>query len=119
MADIVRLPGAQLDSWEWQGRAACRGMDSSIFFHPAKERNFEKERRAATAKAVCQQCPAINDCLAHALKVREPYGIWGGLSEDERAQVLGLRSMRYPARSVMQDRTPPEQPAGHSVQKQE
>lgn len=98
MADIARLPGAQLDNWEWQGQAACRGMDSSIFFHPTKERNSDRERRVAAAKAVCQQCPAINDCLSHALKVQEPYGIWGGLSENERAKMLGLRNMRYPAK---------------------
>ena len=26
--------------------------------------------------------------MAHALAVREPYGIWGGLSEDDREQIL-------------------------------
>ena len=29
-------------------------------------------------------------CRQHALKVHEPYGIWGGLSESERAQMLTL-----------------------------
>ena len=48
------------------------------------------------AKAICQSCPAITECRAHALRVREPYGIWGGLSESERASLLGVRSMRYP-----------------------
>jgi hypothetical protein len=38
----------------------------------------------------------IIDCLAYALRVREPYGIWGGLSENDRASLLGVRSMRYP-----------------------
>ena len=41
-------------------------------------------------------CPALNDCRAYALRFREPYGIWGGLSESERASLLGIRSMRYP-----------------------
>jgi WhiB family redox-sensing transcriptional regulator len=27
-------------------------------------------------------------CREHALKVREPYGVWGGLTEEEREQVL-------------------------------
>ena len=26
-------------------------------------------------------------CAAHALSVREPYGVWGGLSEDEREAI--------------------------------
>jgi WhiB family redox-sensing transcriptional regulator len=30
--------------------------------------------------------------------VQEPYGIWGGRSEDERAAMLGVASLRYPAR---------------------
>ncbi len=99
MADIGRLPGPQLDQWEWQRQAACRGMDPAIFFHPAKERDSDRERRIAVAKAICHECAAaITDCLAHALKVQEPYGIWGGQSEAERAKLLGTRSMRYPAR---------------------
>ena len=26
-------------------------------------------------------------CAEHALAVREPYGVWGGLSEDEREAI--------------------------------
>jgi len=26
-------------------------------------------------------------CAEHALRVREPYGIWGGLSEEEREAI--------------------------------
>ncbi|HEX2419554.1 MAG TPA: WhiB family transcriptional regulator, partial [Micromonosporaceae bacterium] len=28
------------------------------------------------------------ECAAHALAVREPYGVWGGFSETEREQLL-------------------------------
>ncbi|GDY83732.1 hypothetical protein SAVCW2_29310 [Streptomyces avermitilis] len=28
-------------------------------------------------------------CAAHALAVREPYGVWGGLTEDEREELMG------------------------------
>ena len=96
MTDIHRLPAPLIDHWEWQGQAACRGMDVSVFFHPAQERNAARERRIAQAKAVCRGCPAIAHCLEHALRVREPYGIWGGMSEDERASILGVESLRYP-----------------------
>lgn len=27
-------------------------------------------------------------CREHALKVGEPYGVWGGLSESERNEIL-------------------------------
>ena len=27
----------------------------------------------------------LEQCRTHALAVREPYGVWGGLTEEERA----------------------------------
>lgn len=98
MADIRRLPEPVVEKWDWQLAAACRGMDSSRFFHPPDERSTARKERIAQAKAVCRGCPAIRECLAHALKVQEPYGIWGGASEDERAWMLGVESLRYPKR---------------------
>lgn len=90
MADTRRLPGPNADLWDWQLHAACRGMASSFFFHPEGERGPARARREAQAKAVCFQCPAMAACRDHALRVHEPYGIWGGLSESERTQMLTL-----------------------------
>ncbi len=96
MADTARLPEPLVACWEWQATAACRGMDDALFFHPPNERKAAKAKRIATAKVICQRCPARQDCAAHALRVREPYGVWGGLSEDERAELLGVESLKYP-----------------------
>jgi len=94
MPDISRLPKPLVAHWEWQIQAACRGMDDSVFFHPPDERDPDRSRRIENAKAICESCPAITECRAYALGVREPYGIWGGLSEHDRASLLGVRSMR-------------------------
>jgi WhiB family redox-sensing transcriptional regulator len=59
-------------------------MDSGWFFHPEAERGPQKERRDADAKAICAQCPVIDPCREHALQVQEPYGVWGGMTVDER-----------------------------------
>ena len=88
MADTRRLPGPNADLWDWQLQAACRGMSSSYFFHPEGERGPARAGREAKAKAVCSICPAMIACRRHALQVHEPYGIWGGLSETERQQML-------------------------------
>ena len=98
MADTRRMPGPHVTYWDWQLNAACRGMASSTFFHPPDERGDLRQARIHQAKAICRGCPVINQCLAHALQIPEPYGIWGGLSEDERAERLGEQSLRYPAR---------------------
>jgi WhiB family transcriptional regulator, redox-sensing transcriptional regulator len=73
----------------WQVKAACRGPQSSVFFPPSHfERKDEKESREARAKAICGSCPVRRPCLDYALRIREPHGIWGGLNEVERKQVL-------------------------------
>lgn len=30
------------------------------------------------AKALCQTCPLLEECLSGALERREPWGVWGG-----------------------------------------
>jgi WhiB family redox-sensing transcriptional regulator len=39
------------------------------------------------AKAVCEACPLTVKCLNKALDTRERWGVWGGLSTDERERL--------------------------------
>ena len=59
MTDVSRLPGPMIDAWEWQYEAACRDLDTELFFHPEGERGSTRRRRAANAKAICATCPVI------------------------------------------------------------
>jgi WhiB family redox-sensing transcriptional regulator len=34
MADIRKLPVPVTEIWDWQIYAACRDLDTSMFFHP-------------------------------------------------------------------------------------
>ena len=86
MAEISRLPGPVADLWDWQLEGACRDTDPTLFFHPEGERGPARRKRDAAAKAICENCPVLEFCREHALAVREPYGVWGGLSEDDREQ---------------------------------
>jgi WhiB family redox-sensing transcriptional regulator len=88
MAEVRRLPAPRQGEWDWQVRAACRGTDTADFYHPDNERGPSRVRREARAKAVCSGCPVIANCRRWALMVREPYGVWGGLSAEEREAVL-------------------------------
>lgn len=97
MADFSRLPGPNADLWDWQLVAACRGVDSSLFFHPEGERGAARSAREASAKEVCMRCPVRAECATHALAVREPYGVWGGLTEDDREAMMGRSRSRIPA----------------------
>lgn len=91
MANLARLPGPNADLWDWQLQAACRGLPTDVFFHPDRERDDARERREARAKQICASCPVRRACLDHAVTVREPYGVWGGATERERAELLAAR----------------------------
>jgi len=84
MPQLKQLPGSNADIWEWQLQARCRGVDSSVFYHPEGERGRARLQREQRAKALCRLCPVVAQCRDHALETGEVYGVWGGLSESER-----------------------------------
>jgi WhiB family redox-sensing transcriptional regulator len=85
--------GIQTVNETWQVRAACRGPESIVFFPPtASERKEEREARETKAKSICSTCAVRRPCLDYALDIREPHGIWGGLNEHERRELLAARA---------------------------
>lgn len=81
------LAAGTLVLWSWRLQAACRDIDSAVFFAPDGEHDPERSAREARAKAICARCPVIRECATYALGAGERYGVWGGLSERERAAV--------------------------------
>jgi len=78
---------------EWQVKAACRGPQAEVFFPPARvERKDERVDRERAAKGICATCPVRRACLDYAIRIREPHGIWGGLNEVERKQLIDRRA---------------------------
>lgn len=94
MTDVSRLPGPIADVWEWQYEGACREADPTLFYHPEGERGARRRNRIAAAKAVCATCPVIAQCRAAAISAQETYGIWGGLSEEERFDIFAAMRPR-------------------------
>ncbi|EID78638.1 MULTISPECIES: WhiB family transcriptional regulator [Rhodococcus] len=88
MSNRLSLPIPVAEVWDWQRDAACRGYESSTFFHPDRERGRARAMRDFRAKMICRGCPVLVQCREHALSVGEPYGIWGGLSANEREELL-------------------------------
>lgn len=66
----------------WVEQAACRCVDTNIFYD--RRPNF-----AATARAICAECPVQFECLDYAIACEslDPYGahgIWAGLDRRQR-----------------------------------
>jgi WhiB family redox-sensing transcriptional regulator len=69
--------GQSDQSVDWRDLALCAETDPEIFFP-------EKGGSAAQAKKVCSECGVQPECLQDALDNNEQFGIWGGLSEQDR-----------------------------------
>jgi WhiB family redox-sensing transcriptional regulator len=87
MAQLTRLPKPLIDTYAWQWRAACAESNPHLFFHPEGERGPARQQRDRAAVAVCAVCPVVQACRAHGLSAREPYGVWGGLTEVDRDEI--------------------------------
>lgn len=67
----------------WLAEALCRhGNSDTRWWYPVRRGNEYAQR----AIQVCQRCPVREDCLEHALAAEESHGIWGGMTETERAR---------------------------------
>ena len=77
-------PIVLIDKNEWMKNAECRGMDPNIMI-PAQGRPNKKA--VAAAKAICDTCIVIDDCLASALSDPYQIGIMGGMTKAERSRL--------------------------------
>ena len=97
---MPQQPLAQVPSdaqWHWQEHGACQEADPLLFFHPQNERGSSRARRDRAAKTVCASCSVRMECADYAVRAREPYGVWGGLSEEDREHIYArLDSRHYP-----------------------
>ncbi|MEU9498197.1 WhiB family transcriptional regulator [Streptomyces sp. NPDC048196] len=75
---------------DWRKYAKCRKEDAELFF-PVGDTG-PALLQIEEARAVCHRCPVMLLCQEWALDAREPHGVWGGLSEAERGNVLRHRS---------------------------
>lgn len=62
-------------------RAACKGKNPDLWF-PERDQG---PKGGDEAKAICEGCPVIKECLAVGLS--EDFGIWGGTSPAERKRM--------------------------------
>ena len=64
----------------WRSRSACRGLPSDMFISAELMTDDEE----VTAKAVCASCAVIDDCLSYSIVNAVRFGVWGGLTGEER-----------------------------------
>jgi WhiB family redox-sensing transcriptional regulator len=88
MSEVIKQRRPLLQNYEWQRAAACRGMDTNIFFESDNSRFNKRGPDVRRAKEICKPCPVRDECLEAAKVNNEQFGIFGGTTPGER------RSMR-------------------------
>lgn len=85
----------------WRDEAACQTHDPEIFYADRSD-----VARVAAATAVCRTCPVRGECLQAAMVARETFGIWGGLTSQERSRLYrrGLRAAQRKQQPVKEKR---------------
>lgn len=69
----------------WMDGALCMQVDPEAHFPDKGESN-------RTAKRVCFRCEVKVECLDYAMEHDEPFGVWGGLTEQERSALKRLEA---------------------------
>ena len=67
---------------DWAMDAKCRGMEDALFPEASEQKRVRQ---------LCMGCPVRMQCLSEALDNRIEWGVWGGMTERERRQLLRQR----------------------------
>lgn len=67
-------------------RLPCQA-DPELMFPVAEPGTDAYDEQVVRARAVCARCPVRVACREYAVETGAPYGIWGGTTPKERAQL--------------------------------
>ena len=92
----------RLPTTAWMPRALCRGQADRMVPQRFKDNGHrvhptDYERAVLHAKQLCDVCAVQAPCRSYGLAISrqvEDHGVYGGLSMEEREQLIG-RSMKY------------------------
>lgn len=110
------IPNAAYEN-DWRNDAACLNTDPEMFFSSEKELRQDRSNamntkhliqmvRTRQAKEICNgipgktpACPVREECLAYALATQTEYGVFGGMTGNERRS-LRRRQLREGKKQV-------------------
>jgi len=84
----------------WREDAACARVDPDLF----EGGDIDSPKDYRPARAICRNCPVARECLTEALENDERYGMWGGLTPNERKEINSARRSLTPRATQTQVR---------------
>lgn len=75
--------------------AECKRLEiyTDLFYDVEEERSTDAYDHINSLRMVCVSCPIWKECLTYAFE-NEQYGMWGGMTSQERASIDN--PLKYP-----------------------
>lgn len=70
---------------DWMLEGSCSYSETDLFFPVGS--SMKAMKQATEAKAICMECPVVNECLDYAIRTNQDSGIWGGADEEQRKSI--------------------------------
>jgi WhiB family transcriptional regulator, redox-sensing transcriptional regulator len=77
---LSEVLGIDVQATAWMRDGLCAQTDPEAFYP-------DEYSDVGPAKAVCAVCPVLAECRAYALETGQRFGVWGGLSANERQKI--------------------------------
>lgn len=94
MSEYQKINGSDYAKVKWKD-AECRNLEiyTDLFYEVEEERSSSAYDHINSLRGICTSCPIWRDCLTYAFK-NEQYGMWGGLTSQERVSMV--EPLKYP-----------------------
>lgn len=77
---------------DWRDSARCAELPKSVFFEYNTQDGTvtteQRRERKSLALTACSECPVIAQCYEFAICNNEKFGIWAGLTPDQRKPLV-------------------------------
>ncbi|NJP70404.1 WhiB family transcriptional regulator [Streptomyces sp. C1-2] len=101
---LAALAAQAATGGDWRDRGACRGHAEPDLWHAA-DGGYIAQEQTHRAQAICHTCPVRLECGEYALETRQDWGVWGGMTKNQRRAILRKRGQDA------QETAAPEPPA--------
>lgn len=113
MSEYTKINGDDYKKVDWD-KAECRRLEiyTDLFYQVEEERSTNAYDHINALRAICVSCPIWKECLTYAF-ANEDYGMWGGMTSQERIsmrlplsypnqRIRGLQSLKQHGITVQQ-----------------
>lgn len=68
----------------WMSQAGCVGYEPEWWFWFEGTPPWIKQ----SAQKICAECPVATQCLEYSIETRSEFGVWAGMTENQRRKLL-------------------------------